>query len=93
MDPWWIKAVPYGLPARYDPPVEDSRWLAAGREFVLGSFGREAIPPFKMTRRGCLEMNERIGRMGGKDELRGRGFQTSGRNFRDAGKRSHLGGI
>ena len=72
----WIKAVPYGLPERYDPSVEDSRWIAARRELVLSSFGREESPPFQVTRRGCLAMNERIARMdgmndGGQEEGRG----------------------
>ena len=59
----WIKTVPYGLPERYDPSVEDSRWLAAHRQLVLSSFDRADIPPFKITRPGCLAMNERIARM------------------------------
>lgn len=56
----WIKAVPYGLPERYDPSVEDSRWLAAHRQLVLSSFDSNQIAPFKITRHGCLAMNERI---------------------------------
>ena len=56
----WIKTVPYGLPERYDPSVEDSRWLATHRQLVLSSFDRADIPPFKITRPGCLAMNERI---------------------------------
>ncbi len=59
----WIKTVPYGLPERYDPSVEDSRWLAAHRQLVLSSFDRAALPPFKVTRPACLAMNERIARM------------------------------
>ena len=59
----WIKTVPYGLPERYDPSVEDSRWLAAHRQLVLSSFDRAVIPPFKITRPGCLAMNERIAAM------------------------------
>ncbi len=59
----WIKTVPYGLPERYDPSVEDSRWLAAHRQLVLSSFDRAVIPPFKITRSGCLAMNERIAAM------------------------------
>ena len=59
----WIKTVPYGLPERYDPSVEDSRWLAARRQLVLSSFDRADIPPFKVTRPGCLAMNERIAAM------------------------------
>ena len=59
----WIKAVPYGLPERYDPSVEDSRWLAAHRQLILSSFDRAVIPPFKITRPGCLAMNDRIAAM------------------------------
>ncbi len=59
----WIKTVPYGLPERYDPSVEDSRWLAEHRQLVLSSFDRTDIPPFQITRPGCLAMNERIARM------------------------------
>ena len=59
----WIKAVPYGLPERYDPSVEDSRWLAAHRELILSSFDRSQIEPFRITRPGCLAMNERIADM------------------------------
>ena len=59
----WIKTVPYGLPERYDPSVEDSRWLAAHRQLVLSSFVREDIPPFHITRAGCLAMNDRIAAM------------------------------
>ena len=59
----WIKTVPYGLPERYDPSVEDSRWLAAHRQLVLSSFDRADIPPFKITRPGCLAMNKRIAAM------------------------------
>lgn len=59
----WIKTVPYGLPERYDPSVEDSRWLAAHRQLILSSFDRAVIPPFKITRSGCLAMNDRIAAM------------------------------
>lgn len=59
----WIKTVPYGLPERYDPSVEDSHWLAARRQLVLSSFDRSRIAPFKVTRPGCLAMNERIAAM------------------------------
>ena len=59
----WIKTVPYGLPERYDPSVEDSRWLAAHRQLILSSFDRAVIPPFKITRPGCLAMNDRIAAM------------------------------
>ena len=59
----WIKTVPYGLPERYDPSVEDSRWLVAHRQLILSSFDRAVIPPFKITRAGCLAMNDRIAAM------------------------------
>lgn len=59
----WVKTVPYGLPERYDPSVEDSRWLAAHRQLVLSSFDRGQIPPFIITRSGCLAMNDRIAAM------------------------------
>ena len=59
----WTKTVPYGLPERYDPSVEDSRWLAAHRQLILSSFDRAVIPPFKITRSGCLAMNDRIAAM------------------------------
>ena len=55
--------MPYGLPERYDPSVEDSRWLAAHRQLILSSFDRAVIPPFKITRQGCLAMNDRIAAM------------------------------
>lgn len=56
----WIKTVPYGLPERYDPSVEDSRWIAARRQLILSSFDCATYPPFQITRAGCLLMNERI---------------------------------
>ena len=59
----WIKAVPYSLPARYDPSVEDSRYLAAHRELILSSFAEEEAPPFVVRRRLCLAMNERTAAM------------------------------
>ncbi|MBR0197991.1 MAG: hypothetical protein IJQ34_07640 [Kiritimatiellae bacterium] len=59
----WIKTVPYGLPERYDPSVEDSRWLTAHRQLILSSFDRAEIAPFKITRPGCLAMNARIAAM------------------------------
>lgn len=59
----WIKAVPYSLPARYDPSVEDSRYLAAHRELILSSFSEQESPPFVVRRRLCLAMNERIAAM------------------------------
>ena len=59
----WIKTVPYSLPARYDPSVEDSRYLAAHRELILSSFSEQEAPPFAVRRRLCLAMNERIAAM------------------------------
>ena len=59
----WIKTVPYSLPARYDPSVEDSRYLAAHRELILSSFTEQEAPPFVIRRRLCLAMNERTAAM------------------------------
>ena len=59
----WIKTVPYGLPMRYDPSVEDSQWLAAHRQLVLSSFDRTEYPPFVIRRSACLAMNDRIAQM------------------------------
>lgn len=56
----WIKTVPYALPDRYDPSVEDSCWIACQRQLILSSFKQQDFPPFKITRAGCLLMNERI---------------------------------
>lgn len=59
----WIKTVPYGLPERFDPSVEDSRWIADGRQLILSSFDAGTFPPFQTTRAGCLLMNDRTGKM------------------------------
>ena len=59
----WIKTVPYGLPERYDPSVEDSRWISARQQLILSSFDTTQYPPFKITHVGCLLMNERIEQM------------------------------
>lgn len=59
----WIKTVPYGLPLRYDPSVEDSYWIANRRQLILSSFDNKDYPPFEITRAGCLLMNERIEQM------------------------------
>ena len=59
----WIKAVPYSLPAKYDPSVEDSRYLAAHRELILSSFAEAEAPPFVIRRHLCLAMNERTAAM------------------------------
>ncbi|MCQ2367460.1 MAG: hypothetical protein MJ109_00395 [Kiritimatiellae bacterium] len=56
----WIKAVPYGLPPRYDPSVEDLSHLAAHRELILSAFDPAEFAPFKVTRAGCLAMNDRL---------------------------------
>ena len=59
----WIKTVPYALPARFDPSVEDSRYLAAHRELILSSFSAHEAPPFVIRRPLCLAMNERTAAM------------------------------
>ena len=59
----WIKTVPYSLPERFDPPVEDSRYLAAHRELILSSFPDSEAPPFTIRRHLCLAMNERTAAM------------------------------
>lgn len=59
----WIKTVPYALPERYDPSVEDSSWIANRRQLILSSFTPDLFPPFTITRAGCLLMNERIERI------------------------------
>ncbi|MBQ7252056.1 MAG: hypothetical protein IJS32_05585 [Kiritimatiellae bacterium] len=58
----WIKTVPYGLPAGFDPGVEDSRALAAGRLLVLSSFP-DGIPAVPVSRGNCLLMNKRNGEL------------------------------
>ena len=55
----WIKSVAHGLPPRFDPTVEDSRHLAAGRELILSSFPAE-VPMFPVNRENCEHMNARI---------------------------------
>jgi len=59
----WIKTVPYSLPAKYDPSVEDSRHLAAHRELILSSFTEAEAPPFVIRRHLCLAMNSRMAAM------------------------------
>ena len=59
----WIKTVPYSLPAKYDPSVEDSRYLAAHRELILSSFTEAEAPPFVIRRHLCLAMNARTAAM------------------------------
>ena len=55
----WIKSGAHGLPPRFDPTVEDSRHLAAGRELILSSFPAE-VPMFPVNRENCEHMNARI---------------------------------
>lgn len=55
----WIKMIPYGLKPGYDPPIEDSRALAAGRMLMLSSFPPE-IPPKPISRENCERMNQQI---------------------------------
>lgn len=58
-DARWIKTVPHGLRPGYDPSVEDSRALAAGRLLLLSSFPHE-VPAKPIARENCNRMNERI---------------------------------
>lgn len=55
----FVRMVPYGLEARYDPSVEDSRALAEGRELILSGFA-PGVAAGKVTRANCLEMNDLI---------------------------------
>lgn len=55
----WIKTVPYSLPPRFDPSVEDSRYLSEHRELILSSFTEQEAAPFVIRRNLCLAMNER----------------------------------
>lgn len=64
----WIKTVPYAVPIRFDPSVEDSQYLAAHRELILSSFTEDVAPPFCIRRDNCLAMNERIAEMIQKGE-------------------------
>jgi len=54
----WIKTVPYYLPPRFDPSVEDSRILAEGRMLVLSSFPPE-VPQSPINWDNCHAMNDR----------------------------------
>ena len=60
MEPYtrWIKTVAHGLPARSDPTVDDSRFLAEGRQLFLSSFA-EDVPVFPVNSDNCHIMNER----------------------------------
>ncbi len=55
----WIKTVPHGLRTGYDPSLEDSRAIAAGRLLLLSSFPPD-IPASPITRANCEAMNARI---------------------------------
>ncbi len=55
----WIKTVPHGLRQGYDPSVEDSRAIAAGRLLLLSSF-EPAVPVSPITRANCELMNARV---------------------------------
>lgn len=57
-DTRWIKTVAHGLPARFDPTVEDSRYLAEGRQLFLSSFPVD-IPVFPVNYDNCHLMNAR----------------------------------
>lgn len=57
-DTRWIKSVPHGLPARFDPTVEDSRFLAEGRQLVLSSFALD-VPVYPVNYDNCHLMNAR----------------------------------
>ena len=61
----WIKAVPHGLRAGYDPTLEDSRALADGRLLLLSSFSPE-VPVSPISRANCEAMNSRILRLCGE---------------------------
>jgi len=54
----WIKTVPHGLPQRFDPTVEDSRFLADGRQLILSSFPTD-VPVFPVNYDNCHLMNAR----------------------------------
>lgn len=57
-DTRWIKTVAHGLPPRFDPTVEDSRYLAEGRQLVLSSFALD-VPVFPVNYDNCHLMNAR----------------------------------
>ena len=54
----WIKTVAHGLPLRFDPTVEDSRFLADGRQLILSSFPSD-VPVFPVNYDNCHLMNAR----------------------------------
>lgn len=55
----WIKMLPHGLDASYDPSLEDSRAIASGRMLLLSSFA-PGIPVSPVSRANCETMNSRI---------------------------------
>lgn len=57
-DTRWIKTVAHGLPARFDPTVEDSRHLAEGRQVFLSSFPVD-VPVFPVNYDNCHLMDAR----------------------------------
>lgn len=52
----WIKTVAHGLPPRFDPTVEGSRFLAAGRQLFLSTFN-PSVPVFPVNYDNCHLMN------------------------------------
>ena len=52
------KEVAHGLPQRFDPTVEDSRFLADGRQLMLSSFSVD-VPVFPVNYDNCHLMNAR----------------------------------
>ncbi len=54
----WIKTVPFFLPPRFDPSVEDSRVLSEGRMLVLSSFP-PGVPQSPIDWGNCHTMNDR----------------------------------
>ncbi len=54
----WIKTVAHGLPPRFDPTVEDSRYLADGQQLILSSFSTD-VPIFPINYENCHLMNDR----------------------------------
>lgn len=73
----WIKTVAHGLPERFDPTVEDSRYLAEGRQLILSSFPVD-VPVFPVNWDNCHLMNARNDALVERARLRGSG-QSPGR--------------
>ena len=61
----WIKTVPFGLKQGYDPSMEDSRALAAGRLLLLSSFPDDT-PVTPISRANCETMNGRLAALCGE---------------------------